>query len=151
MNLTEEAEIVEWPETHYVFVEKVGPFMKTAPEAWGQLHGQVAGIEESNRITGYFSLYKRGPNIYRAGVSVAEAPAALPEGLQYERFSGGKYSRFVLTGPYTQLPAASGRAWDIAAERKLPLRDGFAIESYLRDPRTTPAAELVTEILLPMV
>ena len=27
MNLTLEPETVTWPETHYVFVEKTGPFM----------------------------------------------------------------------------------------------------------------------------
>jgi len=26
LKLTEEPEVVTWPETHYVFVEKVGPF-----------------------------------------------------------------------------------------------------------------------------
>ena len=26
MNLTEEPDIVIWPETHYVFLEKIGPF-----------------------------------------------------------------------------------------------------------------------------
>ena len=34
MNLTEQPEDVTWPETHYAFVEKVGPFMNTAPQAW---------------------------------------------------------------------------------------------------------------------
>ena len=34
MNLSEEPEIVNWPESHYVFIEKVGPFMNTAPQAW---------------------------------------------------------------------------------------------------------------------
>jgi hypothetical protein len=31
MNLTEEPEIVNWPETHYVFVEKTGPFHEDCP------------------------------------------------------------------------------------------------------------------------
>ena len=26
MNLTEQPELVQWPETHYVFVEKTGPY-----------------------------------------------------------------------------------------------------------------------------
>lgn len=31
MKLTEQPEIVTWPETHYVFIEKAGPFQTTAP------------------------------------------------------------------------------------------------------------------------
>jgi predicted transcriptional regulator YdeE len=148
MNLTEEPEIVHWPETHYVFIEKIGPFMNTAPQAWGELHRSVPAIAEKNQIEKYFSFYKMGPDTYRAGVSVAAPPVELPEGLQYEKFAGGKYSRFVLTGPFSDLPQASGRAWQLAGEKKIPLRDDFAIEHYVKDPRVTPEAELVTEILI---
>jgi DNA gyrase inhibitor GyrI len=149
MNLSEEAEIVDWPESHYVFVEKVGPFMKIAPQSWQELHEAVPAIAAKNQITGYFSLYKMGPNVYRAGVSVGTQPNELPEGVQYEKFAGGKFSRFVLTGSYSQLPQASGRIWQVADEKKIPLRDGFAVENYVNDPRTTPEEELITEILIP--
>ena len=149
MNLTEEPTVVVWPETHYVFLERTGPFMATAPDAWTNLHKSVPAVAEKNQITGYMSLYKMGPKVYRAGVSLAAPPVDLPEGLEYERFSGGKYSRFVLTGPYSNLPQATGRAWQVAADKKIPLRDDFAIEHYTNDPRITPADELVTEILLP--
>ena len=151
MSLNEKPELVTWPETHYLFVEKAGPFMKTAPQAWQELHTLVPAIAAANKITGYLSLYRMGPNLYRAGVSVAEAPNAVPEGLAYELFEGGSYSCFELTGSYAQLPEASRRVWEIAEEEKIPLRAGFAIENYLKDPRTTPAEELVTEILLPTV
>ena len=67
-------------------------------------HTFVPALSEHNKITGYTSLYKMGPKIYRAGFALAAAPEQLPEGLQYEKFAGGNYSRFVLTGPYTELP-----------------------------------------------
>lgn len=149
MNLTEEPEIVEWPETHYVFVEKIGPFMTNAPAAWQEMHRNVPAIAEKNQISRYFSLYKMGPDTYRAGVSVAAPPAELPEGIRYERFEGGKYSKFVLTGPYSLLPQASGRVWQLAGEKKIPQRDDFAVEHYANDPRTTPEDQLITEILIP--
>ncbi len=38
MNLTEDPELVTWPATHYVFIEKIGPFQKTAQQAWQELH-----------------------------------------------------------------------------------------------------------------
>ena len=149
MNLTENPEIVNWPETHYVFVEKVGPFMNTAPQAWQSAHTFVPELSEKNQITGYMSLYKIGPKVYRAGFALAEPPVALPEGLTYEKFQGGKYSRFVLTGSYAQLPEASRRVWSVVAEKEIPLREDFAIENYVNDPRVTPEDQLVTQILFP--
>jgi effector-binding domain-containing protein len=151
MNLTETPQIVTWPETHYIFVEKIGPFQNTAPAAWGTLHKSVPAISEHNKITGYMSLYKVGPKVYRAGVSLASPPQQLPEGLDYEKFKGGKYMKFVLTGPYSDLPKASGRVFEIVAEKKIHLRDDWCIENYTTDPRVTPVDKLITEILLPAV
>jgi len=149
MNLTEEPTVVTWPETHYVFVEKIGPFQETAPQAWNSVHPTIPAISENNQITGYMSLYKVAPKIYRAGVSVAAEPKNLSAGLKYEKFKGGKYSKFVLTGPYSNLPEASGRVFEIVAEKKIQMRDDYCIEHYTNDPRTTPDEQLVTEILIP--
>lgn len=151
MNLTQVPEMVTWPETHYVYLEKIGSFQNTAPQAWKDMHQLIPQISENNKITGYASLYKVGPKIYRAGVSLATPPQRLPNGIAYTKFPGGKYSRFVLTGPYSDLPAASGRVFELIAERKVPVRDDFFIENYVNDPRTTPEQQLVTEILVPTV
>ncbi len=151
MNLTLEPEAVDWPETHYVFVEKIGPFMQTAGAAWQSAHSFMPELSKNNKVTGYMSLYKIGPKVYRAGFALDAAPVELPEGLAYEKFAGGKYSRFVLTGSYMQLPQASGRVWDTVMEKSIPTRDDFAIENYKNDPRTTPEDQLVTEILVPTV
>jgi effector-binding domain-containing protein len=151
MKLTEAPEIVTWPETRYVFIEKIGPFQDTAPQAWQNLHQLVPGISEHNKITGYMSLYKVGPKTYRAGVSLGAEPIRLPENVRYEPFKGGKYSRFVLTGPYSDLPEASGRVFEIVAERQIKLRDDYCIEHYVNDPRTTAEEQLVTEILIPTI
>jgi effector-binding domain-containing protein len=151
IKLTQEPNIVTWPETHYVFIEKIGSFQSTAGQAWQNLHQLVPGISEYNKITGFMSRYKRGPKIYRAGVSLAGEPKNLPEDLKYEKFKEGKYSRFVLTGPYSNLPDASGRVFEIVSEKKIQVRDDYCIENYVNDPRTTPEEQLVTEILIPTV
>jgi effector-binding domain-containing protein len=151
MNLTQKPEVVTWPETHYVFLESIGPFQNTAPQAWQDLHKLVPGISEHNKITGYMSLYQVEPKIYRAGVSLAAEPKNLPEGMEYTLFEGGKYSRFVLTGSYANLPEASGRVFEIVSEKKIRLREDYCIENYANDPRTTPEEQLVTEILIPTV
>jgi hypothetical protein len=93
MNLTQGPDVVTRPATHYVFIEKIGPFQGTAPQAWKDLH--VPRISEHNKITGYMSLCKVGPKVYRAGISLAAGPNDFPEGLQSTKFEGGKYSRFV--------------------------------------------------------
>jgi effector-binding domain-containing protein len=149
INLTQEPDMVNWPETQYVFVEKVGAFQDTAPRAWQELQQLIPAISEHNRIAGFMSLYKRGPKIYRAGVSIAGEPRNLPGALKYEEFKGGNYNRFVLTGPYSNLPEASGRVFEMVAEKKIPVRDDYCIEHYVNDPKTTPEEELVTEILIP--
>jgi DNA gyrase inhibitor GyrI len=149
MNLTVKPEIVTRPEAHYVFLERVGPFLKTAPQAWQDLQRLAPAISKHNQITGALALYKTGPKIYRAGFSLSAPPQKLPPDLQYARLVGGKYSRFVLTGAYSNLPEASGRVWSMVAETQIPLRDDFAVENYLNDPKTTPAEQLITEILVP--
>jgi hypothetical protein len=75
MNLNENPDIITWPETHYLYIEKIGPFQNTAPEAWGALHPVVAQIAEHNQIKGYASVYKLDVKIYRAGVIIT-APAS---------------------------------------------------------------------------
>ena len=150
LNLTQQPETCTWPETHYVFLEKIGPFQDTAQSAWTELQKLTGAVSEHNKITGYLSLYKMGPKIYRAGVSVAAEPKKLPAGMRYEKFRGGKYGRFVLTGPYSNLPEASGRVFEIVKEKKILLRDDFCLENYTNDPRTTPEDRLVTQILVPL-
>lgn len=151
MQLTEEPDIVTWPETHYVFVEKIGPFQNTAPQAWNELHKLVPVVSEHNAITKYFSLYNMERQVYRAGLGLAAAPSNLPDSLQYEKIKGGKYSRFVLTGPYSNLGHVTGRVFHIVKEKKIPLRADFNIENYANDPRTTPEDQLITEIMFPTV
>ena len=150
LNLTTKAETVNWPETHYVFIEKVGPFMDTAPRAWEELHAKMAAIKENNTVEKYFSLYKVEPQVYRAGVSTKDAPVKLPDGLRYEKFPGGKYAKYVFTGPYTRLGEASGHAFELATEQKLPIREGFNIENYVNNPKETPEDQLITEIMFPL-
>src|ERR1700733_3308838 len=144
MNLTHHPKHISGPKTHYVYIENIDPFQATAAKAWEKLHKLVPKILEHNKITGYLSLYRCKPEmIYRAGVAIEAQPKDLPHGLQYERFSGGKYSRFVLTGPYSELPEASGRVFEMVSEKHIEMRNDFCIENYLNDPRTTAEKDLM--------
>jgi effector-binding domain-containing protein len=150
MNLTETAEIVTWPETHYVFVETTGSIPKNAPLAWQKFQPFVPQMKSNPGITGFLRLYKMEPPVYRAGASVAAKPSQLPDNLRYERIKGGKYARFILTGSYSQLPQATTRVIELVSGQKLRLRDDYHIEHYMNDPATTPEEKLVTEILFPV-
>jgi DNA gyrase inhibitor GyrI len=150
MSLTKSPEVVHWETTHYVFVEKIGPFHETAPKCWQELHALIPELAAKNTIEKHFAAYKVGPQaVYRAGVSVAKPPMDLPAGLRYEALQGGKYSRFTYVGPYSGLPQISGEVWSYVREREVAVRDGFALEYYANDPQKTPESELVTEILIP--
>lgn len=74
MNLTQEPEVVNFPLTHYVFVEKIGPFMQNAGQAWQTAHAFVPELSKRNQITAYMSLYKMGPKVYRAGFGLSGPP-----------------------------------------------------------------------------
>jgi len=150
MNLTENIQYVTWPETHYIFVERVGPIPSNAPQTWQAFHQVLPQLKNNAEITGFLSLYDMNAQIYRAGASAARKPTNLPASLRYEHFKGGKYARFVLTGPYADLGAATSRVVQIVSEKKIPLRAAYHIEYYVNDPETTPEDKLVTEILFPV-
>ncbi len=150
MNLTQKPDIVNWPASHFVFIEKIGPFQKTAQKAWQNLIKILPTLAKKNKISGFMSLYKIQPQmIYRAGVILDSKPEGLPSGIKYMRFKGGKYSRFILTGSYENLPEACGRVFAIVEETKIQVRKSFFIEHYLNDPKTTPQDQLITEIMIP--
>jgi TetR/AcrR family transcriptional repressor of nem operon len=138
-----------WPETHYVFIERIGPPPAIAAQTWIDLHQLVPTVARHNTIRGFLSLYKMKEQVYRAGISLSHAPSGMPAGLGYEIFRGGKYHRFIYTGPYPRLGEATTRALQTIRERNLSLRDDYSIEHYLSDTKTTPEDQLVTEILFP--
>jgi len=63
MDLTESAEIVIWPEMHYVFVEKTEPIPQNAHVAWQEFHQVLSQLEANNKVTGFMSLYKMEPQV----------------------------------------------------------------------------------------
>lgn len=145
-----EPEPVQFPAAYYVFIEKRGNIPANAPQAWNELHATLPTVAEHNQITGYMSLYRIDEGIYRAGVALSAPPQQLPAGLKYERFAGGRYRKFILRGSYARLGPATTQATRMVQEKKIRLRDGFNIENYVNDPRTTPEDQLITEIMFPV-
>lgn len=149
LQLALSTDTVVWPETHYVFIERIGPPPVISAQTWNDFHPFVPALARHSTIKAFLSLYKMREQVYRAGVSLSATASGLPAGLSYEVFRGGKYHRFIYTGPYSRLGEATTRALQIVRERNLSLRDDYSIEQYVNDPKTTPEDQLVTEILFP--
>ena len=150
MPLKEKHDKITWSESHYLFIEKRGNFMETAPKAWTEFNQRRSEILVGETPKAFASLYQIKPEmIYRAGVFLSKKPEIIPAGFSYESFEGGPYLRFVLTGSYSQLPEACGKVFEIVRTLNVPMRNSFFIENYVNDPQTTPEAELITEILIP--
>ena len=156
MNLSPEFETVTRPLTHFVFLETQGPFPEVAPPLWDKLLPLVPRLDEQH-ILEYLGLSgidktKVGEEtmIYQAGVVVPGELRKLPAGLRHRAVKSGKYARFLLTGPYTQIWMAFDRIFQTLAEAKVELRPEFCIENYVNDPRVTPEDQLRTELLVPI-
>jgi AraC-like DNA-binding protein/DNA gyrase inhibitor GyrI len=156
MNLTPEFEPVTRPLTHYVFLERHGPFAEVAPPLWNDLLPLLPQLDQK-QIRGYVGLsgidkakVVEETMIYQAGVALASEPGKLPDGMRHRAIKRGKYARFLLTGPYSHIWMAFDRVFKILAEKKVQLRPEFCIESYLNDPRVTPEDQLKTDLLVPI-
>ncbi len=156
MNLTPEFEAVTRPLTHYVYLEKRGPFAEVAPPLWNELLPLIQRIEqqEIREYLGVSGVDKSRPGedamIYQAGVALARKPDNPPTGLAHKSIKAGKYARFLLIGPYSQIWMAFDRIFKTLAEKQVELRPEFCIENYLNDPRVTPEDRLQTELLVPI-
>jgi DNA gyrase inhibitor GyrI len=142
--------------THYVYLEKRGPFAEVAPPLWNELGPLIQRIEqqEIREYLGVSGVDKSRPGedamIYQAGVALAHNPDNPPSGLAHKSIKAGKYARFLLTGPYSQIWMAFDRIFKTLAEKQVELRPEFCIENYLNDPRVTPEDRLLTELLVPI-
>ena len=157
LNMNLKHEVVARPAVHYLYLEKTGPFAEIAPPTWDEMFRCMGARMADPQITEYLGLSgidKRKPGeeamIYQAGVGMSGKLADIPKGMQYRHIPEGKYASFLLTGPYTQIWVAFSQIFRTLSESKVPLREEFCIENYINDPKTTPEAELKTQILIPI-
>jgi predicted transcriptional regulator YdeE len=157
INLKETPEVVIWPATHYLGVEKVGPFSETAPACWKELHSnhlpKLREHDQSLLTQKYFSLFNIDKMIYGAcaGCNTHIPLEFLKEGKESMLFEGGKYARFHYIGSYAGFAQAWGRVMELIKEQSLSVREeAFFIEHYDNDPMTTPENELSTFLLVPI-
>ncbi len=157
VNISREPEMVTRGDRPFAYLEKRGPFMKQAPQAWKEFWGVARSLAEAGLSNGMVGLShvdtsKQGDEayIYQAGMLLDHQPATLQPPLQYRDIPACNYARFLLTGPYHQLAYAYPEAFRILSELKIARRDDFCIETYLNDPSATAEDQLQTEILIPV-
>jgi DNA gyrase inhibitor GyrI len=151
-------DVVTWTPLHYIYTEQAGPIPSSAATCWSTFTAVQQSIFQHNTVIKHASMYRideHGPDfpsgVYRVGVMVEHEPVQVPTGLKSCRYEGGKYARFVMTGSYKHLPAASGQVYTVVKERQVEWNEKeFTLECYINDPRSTPPQELKTEILVPL-
>ncbi len=87
---------------------------------------------------------------YYAGVTF-ETPVAAEGGVEIHEVPGGKYANYRLIGSYDQIPAAFHRFYGewLPGSGYVP-DDRPALEIYRNNPFSTPANELITDLLVPI-
>jgi DNA gyrase inhibitor GyrI len=152
--LSETSEVIERDGVHFAFVEEEGPLGEAAMKCWMDLftnHISYLKTHEKFTVLSNISMFRAKPApVYRAGCVLSNAAPELNEGLKYEFVSGGKYAKFTVTGPYSTLPEARERIFQIVEETNMDVRDAFYISYYGNDPKDTPEEQLVTFILVPL-
>lgn len=151
-------DVIERSQVHFVYLEKHGPFSEIAPPTWEAMFPLVFGSMSMGNINSFLGLSTIDKNkageeamIYEAGVGVNAKPNDLPKPLHYKKIPSGRYAKFVIKGPYSQIwPAFRDIFKTLAEDKKVQLRPEFCIENYINDPKVTPEAELLTELLVPI-
>jgi effector-binding domain-containing protein len=141
-----------------------GPDPSEIGAAMGPLFGQLMGLQQQ------YGLTPAGPprSIYTAhgpkgieflvAIPVAGPPPQSMEGAAgfVSTLDGGRAMRFTHKGPYNGLMATYGRITEYLKSKGLIQTEADWArympmwEEYLNDPQTTPEAELLTYIYLPV-
>jgi AraC family transcriptional regulator len=157
MNLTESYDVINRESIQVLFVEKSGIFKEVAMPTWYELIPIIDKNISKDIISEYlgFSIMDQKSDdeskmYYMAGVSVKESPQKIPKGIHFKKIAGGKYARFILTGPTHLVWDAFDKIFRKLGDEKVKLRSGACIENYLSNPEVVPENELVTELLVPI-
>ena len=157
LNIDLKPEMIDRPVTHFVYLERTGPFAEIAPSAWDEMFRLLDRQITHDRLTEFLGLsgidktkQGEGSMIYQAGVCVASKPSDVPKGLQYKKIEAGKYAQFLLSGAYSQIWIAFSQIFRALAESSVRLREEYCIENYINDPKVTPEDQLQTQILIPV-
>ena len=122
--------------------QKVATIMSTGGH-WPKTRGMAGVYYDDPSVTPAEDL--------RSHAGVIWAGGDVPEGLESVTLKGGKYAVLTFKGPYSGLASAYQYLYGPwLAETQADLRDAPSFEVYLNDPTDTPAADLLTDIHMPL-
>lgn len=150
-------EIRTIPQIRVAYICKQGSYPVAAKQAWDELCACAGPAGLLGPQTGFFGISHDDPTVtdeenlrYDACISLPR-DSNLPQGLQIQNISEGRYAVYMHKGSYSGLFAAYQkifRDWlPTSGER---LCDKPCFEKYLSDCQTTPEDELLTEIHIPL-
>ena len=151
-------EISTMPPLRLAAVRHLGPYNQI-PLAFEQLGRLLEPVAATLRDYGsqMMAIYHDDPDTVPvdqlrsdAAVAVPEG-IALPTGLTEMHVPGGRYAHTLHVGPYERLGDTWARfmgEWLPASGHRVAATPAYEI--YLNDPRTTPNAELRTELYIPL-
>jgi AraC family transcriptional regulator len=125
--------------------------------AFERLNALAVGRGWVGPTTRFFGVYYQDPAATPRSALLSDACLTAPagfaggDGLQPLEIAGGRHAALLHVGPYAELHRAYTwlyREW-LPASGEEPA-DRPCVEEYLNNPRNTPAAELRTEIWLPL-
>jgi AraC family transcriptional regulator len=91
------------------------------------------------------------PNQLRSDAAIVVSEGTqLPEGLTEQVVAGRRYARATYVGPYDGLPDAWGELTTALGSTGHRRSEGPSLEIYRSDMASTPAAELRTDLYLPV-
>lgn len=149
--------VAELPDRVALFVRRIGVYDVAARDAWQTLFKCTA--EQRIHVSGalQISVTYDNPVITRPEQVQYDACVLVPGTIKYtgelglQRIAGGRYAVFTHRGPYERLWQSYRAIYgDWLLSSGATLRNGANVAEYHNDPRTTPAEQLVTEILVPI-
>ena len=146
--------IMDMEAFEFTYVEKKGPFQDSARAAWIELFGFIECIPQSNiRFqTGlrYVDSALEGDSkyVYQAGLSLIDNSQECNGNLQKRVNRSGRFAKFTLTGPYSQITEAYALAMSVIGKNNLVIRNEFCMQRYVN--KNVPESELLTDIYIPV-
>lgn len=132
-------------------MDQIGPSMHDALQQVCQ-EFQTHDLAAAGKVISVYHVFdfKSRHCEYTAGMPVAELPESLPNGLSSWSLPAVKAICTEHIGSYKHLGNAWSSAHQYARYKKLKLSKLGAYEVYENDPETTPLADLVTQVVLPL-
>ncbi len=150
-------EIIEMPPLDVLSIRKTGPYVESAPQAWGELcdfAGPAGLLTEQTKCIG---ISLDNPDVteaeklrFDACISYEGSPEIKGD-LFKQTVEGGNFAIFTHNGPYEKLIHTYRAIFgEWFPESGMEFRESPSFELYVNNPGSVPPGELLTHIHIPL-